>query len=409
MVKETIQGILKNEQVILAMDFLKADDEATLKEQLELVQIPSPTFSEAERRASLVERIKTYGICDIEVDGAGNLVATRKGTGNGPNIVISSHMDTVFDMDTDYTIKQEGNIYHVPGICDATRSLAELLSIVRALEHAEIKTVGNLIFCMTVGEEAKGNLFGSRHFFKTRDDIDAFITVDTSMAHGIVYLAQGGASYRMTFTGKGGHGFLDYGISNANNALGRAIAKISDMKPDQDSHTTFNVGIIEGGDSPNGISKKAVMTLSLRSDNEESLNNVEQMALKLIDEAVEAENQRWQSPHPVKVDVELLSRRPSGTQPVDSPIVKILQEATAALDLEVILASSAATDANIPINLGVPGVAIGHGGIGGNIHSIDEWFSPVDSYLGPQRALLAVLAMTGIAGFRDPIQLRIEG
>lgn len=225
---------------------------------------------------------------------------------------------------------------------------------------------------MTVGEEANGDLYGSRHFFKTRDDIDAFITVDTSMEHGIIYKAQGGASYKVKFKGKGGHGFMNFGTSSANYALARAVAKIADMQVDKNSDTTFNVGLIEGGSASNAISAEAFMTLNLRSNAEENLKIAEEKALALLHEAVEDENNRWNSVDKVSVDIELFSRRPSGTQADNAPIVEVLKEATRILGLDVILATPASTDANIPIHKGIPAAAIGHGGIGGNVHSTDE-------------------------------------
>jgi hypothetical protein len=50
------------------------------------------------------------------------------------------------------------------------------------------------------------------------------------------------------------------------------------------------------------------------------------------------------------------------------------------------------TDSNTPLTLGIPAITIDGGGKAGNLHSLEEWFEPADSYLGIQRALLTVLA-----------------
>lgn len=405
MIRKIVKEILENDQVKHANDYLLNDDANTLKEQLELVQIPSPSFEEAVKCQVIEKKLKEYGLTDIVVDNVGNLIATRPGTKDRPNIVISTHMDTVFEKDTDLTVTKDGDVYRAPSICDATRSIAEMLSIVRAMNHSDIKTVGNLIFCFTVGEEAKGDLYGSRNFFKMRDDIDAFVTVDTGMAHGIIFRAQGGSSYQVKVEGAGGHGFIDFGTPSANHALGRAMAKVADMQMDKESNTTFNIGIISGGNQSSAISKEAMMTLNLRSDNDQSLKEAEEEAIRLIHQGIQEENDRWSSDKKVKVTINLLSSRPSGHQPSDAPIVKIASEATDLAGLEVILATPAATDANIPISKGIPAICVGHGGLGGGIHSTDEWFSPVESYLGPQRAMLIVLAMTGIVDCSEPIKL----
>jgi hypothetical protein len=50
----------------------------------------------------------------------------------------------------------------------------------------------------------------------------------------------------------------------------------------------------------------------------------------------------------------------------------------------------------------VPAVTIGGGGEGGNWHSRNEWYKPVDAYFGPQNALLTILVLTGLDGATRP-------
>ena len=53
-------------------------------------------------------------------------------------------------------------------------------------------------------------------------------------------------------------------------------------------------------------------------------------------------------------------------------------------------------------SLGIPAVTIGGGGEGGNWHSRNEWYKPVDAYYGPQNALLTILMLTGLDGVTKP-------
>jgi len=66
--------------------------------------------------------------------------------------------------------------------------------------------------------------------------------------------------------------------------------------------------------------------------------------------------------------------------------------ATRALGREPELAC-ASTDANVPIALGVPAIALGAGGTAGDAHLPTEWYENVDGPLGLVRALLVVTAM----------------
>ena len=50
------------------------------------------------------------------------------------------------------------------------------------------------------------------------------------------------------------------------------------------------------------------------------------------------------------------------------------------------------------MSLGIPAVTIGGGGEGGNWHSRNEWYKPVNAWYGPQNALLTVLILTGLDG-----------
>ncbi len=89
----------------------------------------------------------------------------------------------------------------------------------------------------------------------------------------------------------------------------------------------------------------------------------------------------------------------SGLTPRTHPLVQTAVAATRALGHEHQLAC-ASTDANVPIALGVPAVALGAGGRAGDAHLPSEWYENEEGVLGPVRALL-VLAAT--AGLQDPV------
>src|SRR5262249_8823249 len=150
-------------------------------------------------------------------------------------------------------------------IGDDTRGLAELLGLVRALDAANIKTVGDIWFVGTVGEEGLGDLRGVRAFFKDHKNIDGFISIDGASADRIVSVAVASHRYRITFNGPGGHSFGAFGRPSAIHAIGRAIAKIAELQTPSEPKTTFTVGTVAGGTSINAIAENAVMELDMRS------------------------------------------------------------------------------------------------------------------------------------------------
>src|SRR6266513_2702770 len=55
--------------------------------------------------------------------------------------------------------------------------------------------------------------------------------------------------------------------------------------------------------------------------------------------------------------------------------------------------ASASTDANVPIALGIPAIALGAGGKAGDAHLATEWYENTEGALGIVRALLVTVAM----------------
>ena len=75
--------------------------------------------------------------------------------------------------------------------------------------------------------------------------------------------------------------------------MGRAIAKIAEIKTPSFPKTTFTVGTVGGGTSVNTIAPDARMAVDIRSDEMGALLDTEKKVLAAIDEAVAEENKRW--------------------------------------------------------------------------------------------------------------------
>ena len=119
-----------------------------------------------------------------------------------------------------------------------------------------IATVGDMLFVGTVGEEELGNLRGVKALFRDHTDIDGFISIDGLGITRVVNQATGSHRYEMIFRGPGGHSFQEFGLPSAIHAMGRAIAKISDLQTPSDPKTTFTVGTVSGGTSVNAIAAR---------------------------------------------------------------------------------------------------------------------------------------------------------
>ena len=57
----------------------------------------------------------------------------------------------------------------------------------------------------------------------------------------------------------------------------------------------------------------------------------------------------------------------------------------------------ASTDVNIPLHLGLPAIALGAGGRGGEVHTTREWYENRDGALGLVRAMTVLAAVAELA------------
>jgi tripeptide aminopeptidase len=397
------RALLADPKVIKALDDIKADDATAFAEQKRITEIPAPPYKEKVRAEYYLKRMQELGFKDAAIDSEGNVIALRKGSGGGrPKLVVSAHLDTVFPEGTDVTVKESDGVARAPGIGDDSRGLAALLSLIKAMNANGIATVGDVMFVGTVGEEELGNLRGVEALFHDHADIDGFISIDGLGITRVVNQATGSHRYEMTFKGPGGHSFQEFGLPSAIHAMGRAIARIADLQTPSDPKTTFTVGTVSGGTSVNAIAAEARMAVDMRSNSTEELLKLEARLLDQVKQAATEENARWTSDK-LTVDIKLIGDRPAGQVAMDSPIVQATQRAVAAISRgpRVTFAGSS-TDSNLAMSLGIPAVTIGGGGEGGNWHSRNEWYRPVDAYLGPQNALLTILMLAGLDGVAKP-------
>jgi len=400
-VDDAFQSILSAPAVIKALADIRADDARTFEEQKTLTEIPSPPFKEQARAAYYVKHLREVGLSDATIDREGNVIGARKGRGGGPKLVISAHLDTVFPEGTDVKVKEKDGRYYALGIGDDTRGLIELLAVLRAMNANALRTVGDVLFVGTVGEEELGDLRGVKALFRDHPDIDGFISLDGDRINRIVNRATGSHRYEAIFKGPGGHSFSAFGLPSAIHAMGRAIAKIAEVRTPSSPKTTFTVGTVRGGTSVNAIAGDARMGIDMRSDSMDELLKLEKTILAHLREAAAEENRRWNADS-ISVELKLIGDRPAGRTPEDSKIVHAARRSLRALGQQATL-DSASTDSNLAMSLGIPAVTIGHGGDHQAMHSLNESYKPTAAWLGPQNALLVVLGLAGLDGVSPPL------
>jgi tripeptide aminopeptidase len=394
--ESSLGGLIKDPAVRTALEFVPTDEPQVVRDQIRLCEIPAPPFKESARAQAVRAALEQLGLTNVRLDTIGNVLADRPGASSRPRLVVAAHLDTVFPEGTDVRVKRSGAVLTGPGVGDNCRGLAVLLAVARTLARANVKTEGSVTFVADVGEEGLGNLRGMKQLFgdTMAGQIDQFLSIDGSGLF-LVNVAVGSHRYRITFKGPGGHSYAAFGTPNPVQAMGRAIAKISQMEvPSQKDQpkTTFNIGRVGGGTSVNAIPSESWMEIDLRSQDAASLAALDVRVQRAVDEAVREENQRWGSKPTITVGRELVGDRPSGQTPADSPIVQTALAAARALDIRLSPIESS-TDANIPIQLKIPAITIGTGGQGARPHTTGETFDTTDAWRGTQYAVLVAIAL----------------
>ena len=139
-------------------------------------------------------------------------------------------MDSVFPAGTDVKVKKEGNIYRAPGIGDNCSGLRALLQVLRALEKEDIRTVGDIWFVGTVGEEGNGDIRGSKHLC-ANNKLDGFVAIDSTGRRPRPLRRSRFSPMAFSVDGTGGHSFADFGKTpSAIHAVCRAGNIIADIK-----------------------------------------------------------------------------------------------------------------------------------------------------------------------------------
>ena len=264
-----IRAIVARPEMRRALALVRELETEAERELVALTEIAAPPFQEAARTMRYAELIAGVGLDDVALDAVGNVLARRPGSGDGETVAIVAHLDTVFPPGTDVTVRREGARLYAPGIGDNTRGLILLLNVARALERADVRTVADVLFVGSVGEEGLGDLRGVRHLLRAAGPrIDQFIAIDGGSDSRVVNQAVGSRRYRITLTGSGGHAWGDFGLANPAHALARAIFYFDEAAAqlvNGGPPTSYNVGRIGGGTSVNAVPYESWAEVDMRS------------------------------------------------------------------------------------------------------------------------------------------------
>jgi len=318
-----------------------------LDDTLAIARIPAPTGEEGDRIEWLERRLAGCG-GDRRTDGAGNLVWSL---GRPPyDVMLLTHVDTVFDRDVDHEPRLRGGWLCGPGVGDNSVAVATTVNVVESLARDE----RSLAAVFTVGEEGLGSLRGSRHACATLDAA-AVVALEGHGLDSVFVDAVGCIRATLTLSGPGGHSWWDRGRASATHDL---VHLLKDLLAQRSPELAVNVGALHGGTSVNAIAVEASATLEARSLDEAALDAFAS-TLRAVAGELDCDAR-----------VELLDRRPSGRLPASHPLTAAVLDVRRSLGLAANL-TSGSTDANAALAAGVPALSLGCTR-GRDMHSLQE-------------------------------------
>ena len=385
-----------------------------LERQLEICRVAAPTFLEQQRGEFLQSLFQSLGY-ESSVDPVGNVMASQPLSPKQGLLVISAHMDTVLAprRPDDIRLDPDGTLWG-PGVADNGAGLSGLVALAQVMlevSGAPLSGASRLeapaSFVANVGEEGEGNLTGMRYLCSDSalaSRIAAILVLDGPGHEHITCRALASKRFELSFQGKGGHSWSDFGTVNPVHGLARAVALFADSnspaRGKQADRYSINVGIIQGGSSINSIPQSAFAKVDIRSERESLIDELVGSLTRCVEQSLAQEHSQAKRGK-LTAKLKEIGSRPGGSLHNDSSLLRAMLAVDRELGIRSVLDTSS-TDANIPLSLGIPAMALGAGGSGGGAHTTEEWYRPEGRDLGLRRAFLIACAMAAGIGVGEP-------
>src|SRR5882724_863497 len=384
---EQVQALANRADVKAANDYIDRNHESIMREWIAITEINAPSGQEQPRAKYLESLLRKYHLDDIHYDSVGNLVAVRKGTGDGPVIVFDAHMDTVFQPGLQIKATVRDRRIYAPGIGDDTRNIEALLATIRALNEPKIKTKGDLVFVFTVQEETtfKGvNTFVGEN----KGRIDQYIALDGGY-EGFTYAGIGINWYRHHFIGPGGHTRSRTPPYSATLPLARAIDRIYQLQVPVNPSSNLNIGMLGGSEVVNAKASDAWFTVDLRSTSNQVISDLDkQIKLVLDEEAARAG---------MRVKTEVTSTSPAAMIPGhrESYLVRTSEVVHRVMGFDPPIGNAGSNNSSAALLAGISSISTGAGPCDG-AHSLAENCEIEPFYKGIKKTLLLEVALAGV-------------
>lgn len=348
-----------------ALKYIDDNSEKIVDLLKQITEIPAPTGDEGRRSEFIEQYLENAGAVGVYRDKAGNVVYPYGIRHGRSNAVMIAHMDTVFPKDTELEVTEKDGKLLCPGIGDDTANVACLLLLAAFAAKEKPAIRCGIFFVFGTCEEGLGNLKGSKRFMEEHADFVSHFWAFDLYYRKIYTDMVGSIRYRIKVHTTGGHSYLNFGNPNAIHVASQIINDLYRMQPTDEEKYTYNVGTIAGGNSVNSIAEQAAFTMEFRTG--------EFDVMKKCDQAIHDIVKRYSKN--AQIEMEVIGKRPCAQGVPEESVEKMISRARESIRSIIGIdpeESTASTDCNIPLSMGVPAICIGLCD-GALLHTEEEW------------------------------------
>lgn len=368
------------------VDAIQDQKELLLANLVMLGEIPAPTFKEEERIEFLINRFKEADIRKHSIDEVGNGIGILEGTSGDEYILLVAHADTVFDENTDHTIRVHKDKVTGPGVADNSLGLSTIATLPTLLERLDITFDNNLILMGATRSLGRGNLEGLRSFLSNYEEpIKAGVGLEGvelgRLSHTSIGMKRGEIHCEVPEA----YDWSRFGDASAILTINEVINKINEIKLPQRPRTSVVMGSIKGGSSFNTTALKARLQFEIRSESSEEVERIHRNMQEIVSEVSSRSGDT--------ISLDIFAQRDTGGIPFSHPLIRNTRKIMDTLQIDPRPGPST-SELSTFIDRGIPAITLGLTE-GDHIHEENEAIHIEPIYKGIAQTIATLKAIDG--------------
>jgi len=307
---EVARQALTSAEMRAAFSYVDRAEEETVREWLSLCNAYGPSGDEIYRSRQIYKLFRIYGLEQVRIDDLRNVIGVRKGVGEGPTVVLNAHHDNVALWPKEQPIEAfvaDGRVW-CPAAGDDLGGVIQLLTVLRAMNAANIETEGDIWFVTFTGEEPAREYASAGAGFFARSNYPH--NIDWRNGDILVQLHNGGGAGVSTGSTPVRHRtqlrvFVPFDWQrwgpHAIDALGPILARLTALRDprvsgpgtqprgsDDPTLLFFNMPVVEASEIINSPAKEVRIRFDLRSPSEQRIwqahRDIQRIAAEVCEE-----------------------------------------------------------------------------------------------------------------------------